>query len=136
MFNTFYSTTADGPVITETINVIPDQTYFVKIAIAGIDLSSSGEYVSSITMNGENFGSCGGNCDTCCSTWFDCSNDVYGLGRVLTKNTVKSSNGRIDIQLTYTSTVGCCRCNWQNIQVQALANITLIPMQGESNKSP
>ena len=108
----------------------PDQAYWVKMEALGIDFSApSYEYVSNITLNGENFGSCAGNCDQCCTTYFDCSNIILGHG--LTKNSITANSGRINIELTYTSGALDFECSWQNITANALARIALTPMQGK-----
>ena len=129
---TFYSTKRGGPVITGAIYGIPNQVYRVKIEVLKIDLDHGHEYVSSITLNGKNFGTCTGMGTNDCGSFHDCSQNIDGY--VTTRNSITSTNGRINIVLRYTPSVNCCQCTWKGIpNVQAVARITLNTIAGEIN---
>ena len=101
---TFYSTTTSGPVITGTITVVANQQYQVKIEVMKIDMNTvSTEYVSSITMNGANYGTCFGNGQGECDVYQDCSVNIGG--HALTQTTITSSSSSISVVLTHTSEV-------------------------------
>ena len=122
----FTSSTITGPVVRGTLNVVPHQRYAVQIEIIRGDLDTApDERVSSITLNGNNFGSCfpGGPVD--CS-WYDCS--ISNSGFRFTGTTIQSSNGRIDVRLTYTSGVNYdpgCYCDPINALCQKGNSSTL-----------
>ena len=122
---TFYSTTTPGPVITGTINVVANQQYQVKIEVMKIDMDDVTEYVSSITLNGANYGTCFANGASQCNVYQDCSANLGG--QALTQNTITSSSSSISVVLTHTSSVNCCACTYAGVSAYAVARITLTP---------
>ena len=137
---TFYSTASVAPVISGTINVLPNTLYKVKIEVARTDTDDANEKVSSIILNGENFGSCNPNGQACNPpTYYDCK--YVNHGDSLTTQTVQSSDEQITIELHYSDEVEMVNvlndpkypCTWNNTLVSAVARVTLTPTEGEIN---
>ena len=132
-----FPTANHPPILRGTLTVVPNQEYLVKIEAMSSDMDSSSEYISSITMNGNNFGSCYAGKHDC--TFYDCS--IPKNGHSLHPTTIQSTSANIDIKLTYTSQVNLklCYCNTtagtcskhqseSNTPLQyAAALVTLIP---------
>ena len=125
--DTFYSTMSKGPVIKGTIKVVPNQLYNVRIEVMRSDTDNEREKIEDIIMNSDSFGSCNPDGIKDCS-YYDCSQNNHG--DYLTKQTIKSSDGQVNIQLTYTSAVEMKECVHEGFKVSAVARVTLTPIEG------
>ena len=120
-------------IYTDTIKLVPQQKYWLKLEVLQSDLGHSGEKVSGIEINGQDFGECsptGGDHDC---TFFNCAPQLLS-------NQIISENGRLQLKLTYQGHSKDCdcdkqtwRCKEENIDktltpMVAAARITLTPM--------
>ena len=119
-----------------TLQVIPQQKYWIKLEVLQNDLADSDEKVSRIEIDGKNIGECnptGGDFDC---TFFNCAPDLLS-------NQISSENGRLKVKLTYQGHSKDCdcdkqtwRCKRENLDnsltpMVAVARITLTPMGKE-----
>ena len=124
---TFYSSSRHAPVISGTIDVVPNQLYQVGIEVMRTDTDSETEKVSNIKMNSESFGSCNPDGAQHACTYYDCSHRNHG--DYLIKTSIRSSTGQIAVELNYSGGVNLeATCTWNNIKVTAVARVSLTPI--------
>ena len=124
---------------TDTIQVVPRQSYLMKLEVLQSDLSDSDEKVSGIEINGESLGECnpdGGDQDC---TFFDCAQHLL-------TNEIVSEDSSLQVKLTFQKHSKDCNCNkrtWNcksdaekdptKASILAAARITLTPLGNSSS---
>ena len=89
---------------TETIQLVPEQKYWIKLDVLRNDLGDSGEEVSAIEINGQDFGKCkpdGGDYDC---TFFNCKNELI-------TNQIATQDGRLQVAITFQGHSHDCDCD-------------------------
>ena len=141
----FYSTTMVAPIVRGNFSVDPNQWYFVRIEVMRGDTDQAHEKVSSITINGDNVGSCNPSGSGDC-TFFDCPfENQTNQADHLKVTSIRSVGELIDIELSYSSQVDIdmsCYCDYLTgtcgkrqyfpsgapiVHTFAAARVTLIP---------
>ena len=102
------------------MSVEANTVYDVQIEILRTDTNSASEYAEYIKLNKQNFGKCDPRGRQCECTYGNCS--------PLTQTRITTDSTSIEVEIQFTSEVGCCTCKVGYNDARGAARITLTPI--------